>query len=164
MTTNKSPENGITRPHTAADFQATRERLGISSNDMARFLGIEKRTVTRWESPASPAEPISQAWEILERFERRHSAAINTALDAIEEAGEDTVTIPYWPSAAAYCAEHPGAAISYGMANADARALAEVAETLGYTVRFVWPDTDMIREQVARADERRQKWPRDFSD
>jgi transcriptional regulator with XRE-family HTH domain len=164
MTTNKSPENGPTRPHTPADFAATRYRLGMSVNDLARALGIDRRLVERWESPASPAEPFPQAWDILEQAERRHAAAVGAALDKIEDAGEDAVTLPWWPSASAYRAAGHTDAITHTMQNATAAAVAEAAEALGYSVRFVWPDTPLIREQVARADERRQKRPRDFSD
>lgn len=142
---------------TPIGFQAARQRVGMGVADVAHALGINPNTVKRWESPASAAEPFEQAWEMLERELTRHRTQVEAGLDAIERAGEDDVTLPYWPSEAAWHAANPRSPISARMANATIMATAEAAEALGHTVRFALPDTELVREMLARAEERRSR-------
>ena len=146
---------------TPAEFMAARERLGMDRSDVARELGIDKRTVSRWESPASPTVPFEQAWEILERHLERHRSAVETALDIIEWQTQEhgaprDVVLPVYPNEATWRAAHPESNITHEMANATNRAVGEAAEAMGYAISFVWPDTDLIRSMRQKADERFQ--------
>ena len=79
---------------TKIGFQATRQRVGMGVPDVAHALGISPNTVKRWESPASPAVPFEQAWELLERELARHLAQVDAGLDHVERQGE-VATLTY---------------------------------------------------------------------
>ena len=142
---------------TPAEFQAMRKRVGVSCSDLAHALGIEVRTVRRYESPSSPAVPFDQAWDMLDGMMKRRAQAIDAAIDELErqerERGVASVSLTIWPSDAAWSEAHPGERGSARFANSINCALADVAEALGYTVEWVWPETDLVKAQQQRAAE-----------
>lgn len=143
---------------TPAEFQATRKRVGVSCSDLARALGIEVRTVRRWESPSSPAVPFDQAWDLLDKMMQRRSQAIDAAIDELERhekehGGVASVSLPIWPSDAAWSEAHPGEQGGARFANSINCAVADVAEALGYAVEWIWPETDLVNAQRQRAAE-----------
>lgn len=142
---------------TPAEFQAARKRVGASCSDLAHALGIEVRTVRRWESPSSPAVPFDQAWDLLDGMMQRRTQAIDAAIDELEmqeqERGGASVTLTIWPSDAAWSEAHPGEQGSARFANSVSCAVADVAEALGYTVEWAWPETDLVKAQRQRAAE-----------
>ena len=143
---------------TPAEFQATRKRVGVSCSDLARALGIEVRTVRRWESPSSPAVPFDQAWDLLDKMMQQRAQAIDAAIDELERqererGGVASVSLPIWPSDAAWSQAHPGEQGGARFANSINCAVADVAEALGYAVEWVWPETDLVKAQRQRAAE-----------
>ena len=48
----------------ADDIKALRERLGLSRSDFAKLLGVDTRSVHRWEDPEGP-RPKGSAAQIL---------------------------------------------------------------------------------------------------
>ena len=143
---------------TPAEFQATRKRVGLSCSDLAHALGIEVRTVRRWESPSSPAVPFDQAWDLLDARLETRRRAIDAAIDELEKqekerGGIASVSLAIWPSDAAWSQAHPGEQGGARFANSINCAVADVAEALGYAVEWVWPETDLVKAQQQRAAE-----------
>ena len=143
---------------TPAEFQATRKRVGLSCSDLAHALGIEVRTVRRWESPSSPAVPFDQAWDLLDARLETRRRAIDAAIDELEKqekerGGIASVSLAIWPSDAAWSQAHPGEQGGARFANSINCAVADVAEALGYAVEWVWPETDLVKSQRQRAAE-----------
>lgn len=141
--------------HTKANFRALREMVGISQAHLARDLGIDSRSVRRWENPdATGYSPREGAWRILKdaRFEQLRT--VNAFLDEIE-AKEDQgsapgkVFITYWASATEYARAHPEAdPACWQMSNATARLIAHELEQMGYEVEFGWPGLKAAQEEA----------------
>lgn len=124
-----------------ADFKARRETLGLSQQDVADELGVAVRTVKRWEAPGWP-EPPADAWSLIEECEERRRWSIDVAERAVLDshaAVSGEVMITYYRTQKEYDElgrdERP-----FGMANANARAVAESLQRMGYRVRFVYPE------------------------
>lgn len=65
---------------TAAEFRKIRQSLGLSISDLARMLGVSRKTAERWEYP-----------------EERSLAARNPAADTALRWLEDGWRPPEWP-------------------------------------------------------------------
>lgn len=126
-----------------AAFKALRERVGMSQQNVADALGTNIRTVKRWEHENYRYAVPDNAWELLGSVMERQRASAARALDlAIKERGlaseKGSVSITYYRDQTMHdqYAREPGA---YGVANAEARATADLLEDNGFDVEFVYP-------------------------
>lgn len=75
-----------------AEFRLLREAVGMTQAAMARELGVEVRSVKRWESQEAPQAPPQDAWNLLEGALAEQDRAVSAALAA------PASRIPYWTS------------------------------------------------------------------
>ncbi len=133
---------------TKANFRALRETVGMSQAHLAKELGIDSRSVRRWEDPKEKScNPREFAWDILEEARRAQLAAYDAAVTAVEDTADEagaaskSVTLSYWPNAASYARAHPEEdPACWQMANANARLAAHALAEMGYDVEFAFPD------------------------
>ena len=137
-----------------ANFRAARESVGLTQAALASELGVQVRSVKRWESPEAPQRPPADAWRILQDAYDAQWEAVEAAVAKAEqiraERGEHAaVRIRYWPDAESYLEKSTDSALSvagdWRMANANARAAALVLQGRGFAVEFV----DGGREGIA---------------
>lgn len=132
-----------------AQFKALRERVGMSQQDVADALGVSCRTVKRWEREADRREPPADAVGLLTKqldVQRQMvKYMVGTCERVTEEAGRmpSLVPITYYRGQSMYD-EFGRDSGPFGVANANARAVAQELEALGYEVEFRYPceDTD----------------------
>lgn len=135
---------------TKAEFRALREMAGITQARLAAILGVEVRSVKRWESGSAPQHPPADAWSVLDEAMEMQRVLIDIALDRVDEtedeigAAPSEVVLPYWSSDAEYreCSTDAALGIDGGsdgwrMANASSRALAAILRADGIAVRWV---------------------------
>lgn len=131
---------------TKAAFRATREMVGMTQAALADKLGVEVRSVKRWESPTAPQVPPPDAWAILDAALERQRDVVRygraNVHDIIDERGEHptAVMLPYYSSAEEWAAFCRGMrqTVDWRMTNANARALACVLWADGLEV--TWGD------------------------
>lgn len=132
------------------DFRAVRESVGMTQAALAAELGVQVRSIKRWESPEAPQQPPQDAWDVLVDAYEAQARAVAFAVDKahellaeLPEGAEAEVCIPYWPDAAAYAARSTDSALGvagdWRMANANARAAAAILRSRGLEVRFADP-------------------------
>lgn len=130
---------------TLAEFRAIRETVGMTQGMLAAELGVEARSVRRWESPSAPQVPPQDAWDVLDYALTNQRHAVAAALGEVDRMAQergaypDHVTLPYWPSQAAYDVGHyvdDGG--DWRMANATNRMLAYALHERGINVE--WSD------------------------
>lgn len=134
------------KERTLAEFRAVRETVGMTQGMLAEELGVNPRSVRRWESPDCEGyKPPQDAWDVLDHAldtQRQAVAAALGEVDAIaQEQGQypDHVVLPYWQSQDAYDDGHyvdDGG--DWRMANATNRMLAEQIHERG--IRVEWSD------------------------
>lgn len=134
------------RPRTLAEFRAIRETVGMTQGMLAEELGVNPRSVRRWESPDyEEYQPPQDAWDVLDDALDTQRRGIAAALDRLDEivqergAAPDAVQLPYWTSQDAYDRHHyvdDGG--DWRMANATNRMLAEMLHERGIEVD--WTD------------------------
>lgn len=123
--------------HSKAELRATRERLGVTQAHLAKVMGVEVRSVKRWESPSAPQQAPADVWAYLGELLRTQDEAVDTALEVAQASPADMVRMPYWASQADYDANHGGPdAGPYRVANATALAVAITLEAHGYGVEW----------------------------
>lgn len=131
-----------------AEFRAIREMTGLTQAGLASELGVEVRSVKRWESPEAPQVPPADAWAILDAAKARQDEIVAFSLAKVveleDELGEEPaeVRLPYWASADDYGAHSTDAAAGvagdWRMANANNRRLAAALMATGRIVE--WQD------------------------
>ena len=131
---------------TLAEFRAIRETVGMTQGMLAAELGVEPRSVRRWESPSYEGyRPPKDAWDALDAALDTQRRGIEAALGKVDEiaqergAAPDSVRLPYWTSQDAYDEGHyvdDGG--DWRMANATNRMLAERLHERG--IRVEWTD------------------------
>lgn len=129
-----------------ANFRAARESVGLTQAALASELGVQVRSVKRWESPEAPQRPPADAWRILQDAYDAQWEAVEAAVAKAEqiraERGEPAaVRIRYWPDAESYLERSTDSALGvagdWRMANANARAAALALRGRGFAVEFV---------------------------
>lgn len=130
---------------TKAEFRAIRETVGMTQGALARELGVEVRSVKRWESHTAPQVPPQDAWDVLDAALETQQRGIAAALGKVDELAKErgacpkSVMLPYWTSQDAYDEDHyvdDGG--DWRMANATNRMLAERLHERG--IRVEWTD------------------------
>lgn len=123
-----------------ATYKALREHVGISHATLAKALGVNERTVKRWEDDRYN-DPPEDAWNILVQLRERQLDMVDYAVDKARAAGVERVMLNYYRTQAQYdiAGRDEG---DYRMANANARAVANALEALGYEVEYSYPDED----------------------
>lgn len=132
---------------TCAEVKALRESVGLSQADLADLTGVTVRSVRRWERDIEPPEDVL---ELLERYVIRKAKAVEAALETVERITEqmgrapDLVPMTYYRSQAEYdeLGRDPG---PVGVANANARAVADALMARGVAVEFRYPDEGAVR-------------------
>lgn len=133
---------------TKADFKAQREALGYTQLNMAQALGVDVRTVKRWEKPNQP-EPPADAWAWLDaeadRFEQMLDFSVNKAVDS----GAGHVVLTYYRTQEQFdqCGRDSGA---YGFANALSRAVGYELERENLDIEYRYPDDGAVRTSGSR--------------
>lgn len=141
---------------TKADFAALRETVGLTQSNLADELGVNPRSVRRWEQPAQEGyEPPAEAWEVLDRYADLRRQMVDHARETVMQAGEwmggqpGQVVLTYYRSQEQYddLGRDEG---WYGVANANARAVASELAHYGVTVCFRYPEEGAIRTPGSR--------------
>lgn len=138
-----------------ADFKCLRERVGLSQQDVASALGVNIRSVKRWEDPSFPNHAPEDAWAVLDNAmevqRQQVSYACAVVAQQVESFGMEPVTVPitYYKDQAMYdeYGRDPG---PFGQANANARAVATALEQRGINVTFNYPLHGAIRTEGSR--------------
>lgn len=128
---------------TKTEFRAIREMCGITQAALARELGVEVRSVKRWESDAAPQQPPQDAWDVLDRALDVQRQVVDFALAQVDESAAPAVRLPYWANADEYADRSTDAELgvsldgeSFRRANANVRALAAVLMAEGTPI--IW--------------------------
>ena len=131
---------------TLAEFRAIRETVGMTQGMLAAALGVEPRSVRRWESPSCEGyRPPRDAWDVLDAALDAQRRGVDAALGRVDEIAKErgaypkSVMLPYWTSQDAYDEGHyvdDGG--DWRMANATNRILAEMLCRRGIDVE--WTD------------------------
>lgn len=128
-----------------ADIRAERERMGLSQSEVAERLGVQTRTVKRWEDPQHFYEPPEDLYEELdelaEQFDRAVREGVGQAHRMLEQVGEVPITLTYWKRQDQYDRLR-GDGGYYGMANAITREVARLLDAEGHATRYEYPESE----------------------
>lgn len=151
---------------TKAEFRALREMAGITQQHLADELGVQVRSVKRWESPDAPQHAPQDAWDVLDEALREQQEAILAALSIVDEMTEKlgeaprAIRLPYWASQEHYDAHASDSVMgmlglmggeSYRQADATIRALAAILMTEGHAIE--WADSEILPEELKASPE-----------
>ncbi|MDY4522520.1 MAG: hypothetical protein SPD80_02860 [Atopobium sp.] len=138
-----------------AEFRALRETLGLTDARLADLAGVQERSVRRWATPSDTGyRAPADVWELLDDMREQMQAAIDVALDIVEQQTEEygaarAIQLPYWFSAVDYRQHHyTDDGRDWRFANACSRAVAIALETQGYEVEFVDGKDNTVLKQV----------------
>ncbi len=122
----------------AADLRARREACGLTQDDLAGIVDVQTRTVNRWERGTSPV-PEDVA-ELIRRIEGSRAQIVEQAERAVvsnDDGGR--VQLTYYRTQEQF--DELGRDVGpFGVANANARAVAAHLEAMCYEVEFAYPD------------------------
>ena len=135
---------------TLAEFRAIRETVGMTQGMLAEKLGVNPRSVRRWESADYDGyQPPQDAWDVLYDALDTQGQGIAAALGKLDEivkergTAPDSVMLPYWTSQEAYDAGHyVDDGWDWRMANATNRLLAHALHERG--IRVEWSDGSTV--------------------
>ena len=116
------PEPDGDQPMTPAEFRMVRDWLGVSGPWLAGYLGVQERTVRRWEHGQTPVPEGVREW--VERLEAAAAGHVGALVDQLRDAADLVVTIPdaeaggypagWWRMVAMRaCSEVPGVTVRY---------------------------------------------------
>lgn len=133
----------------AAQFRATREMLGLSQQDVAGEVEVDRRSVKRWESGEYPVPDEVAEWIIAEKAAADY-AVRNVVKDILSsEFPPATVSLTYYRTQEEYdrFGRDDG---PFGISNANARRVADALEAEGIASEFFYPDESESVEQAKR--------------
>ncbi len=147
--------DGTENTRSKADFKALRERVGLLQIDIAKELGVNIRSVKRWEDPSFPNRAPEDAWAILDAAMAMQRQQVSYACAVVAKQIEDTgfapnqVNVTYFRDQETFdrYGRDEGA---FGQANANARAVATALEQRGIKVTFNYPRHGAIRTEGSR--------------
>lgn len=119
---------------TKASFRALREECGLTQEQLADEMDVDRRSVKRWESPHAPVEPPDDVWAwLLAARGAMHEDARLLAEQIVEnyrETGAREITLLYYRSQQDLDAVQLGGDIDepVGYANARMRLIARLLE------------------------------------
>lgn len=150
---------------TLAEFRAIRETVGMTQGMLAEELGVDSRSVRRWESPDYDGyRPPQDAWDVLDDAldaQRRVIAAALGKLDEIVKergAAPDSVQLPYWTRRDAYDRHHYiDDGLDWRMANATNRILASALHERGIEVDWTDGPTPRMEDDGEDAEMKLEK-------
>lgn len=125
---------------TKAQFRAYRESLGLSQHDIAEALGVQERSVRRWEQPGCYAPPEA-SWGWLDDMRKLHDTMVGGSMDTVRELAQQAgknpgaVSMFYWRSQEE-CDLHARERAPYGFLNAVTREVARLLEADGLEARL----------------------------
>lgn len=123
---------------TKAEFRAERETVGMTQSVLAKRLGVEERSVRRWESPDAPQVPPQDAWDVLDAALGDQRSLIDVALHEVEMVCPTSWRLVYWSSQNQWDRYHVGPAkLDWRMANATSRLIAALMDERGVRVEWV---------------------------
>ena len=123
----------------SAEFRARRERCGMTQQDMADAVGVRVLAVKKWERPDGPTAP-ADAWAFLEAVEAARKGVVGQAEEAVlRHGGAGPVQLTYYRTQEQFD-EHGRDDGPVGVANANARAVADRLEAMGFEVAWAYPD------------------------
>lgn len=114
---------------TKTELRATRERVGLTQAKLAEAVGVQARSVKRWESPDAPQQAPEDVWLYLGDLLKAQDEAVDAAVARAKQeelfqlrhyANQEECPDGYWRAA-----------------NATARAIAITLEAQGYGVEWV---------------------------
>ncbi len=138
-----------------ATARAWRETVGLSQLDAAKELGVNVRSVKRWEDPRAGYLAPDIYWELLERYMDAQREAVDAALEEAQgaeaEDGRPPALVPltYYRAQWDYDANGVGDG-PYTVANASARAAGEALAFAGYRVEYRYPEEEAVRTPFSR--------------
>ena len=141
---------------TKADFRALRETVGFSQHALAAKLGVSPLSVKRWERPDIDGyNPPADAWELLDSYLAAHDQMVTEVFAEVRRQVKaigrkpDCTPITYYRDQAQFDALGRDNRY-YGVANANARALAGKLRRAGYTVEFRYPGEGDVKTPGSR--------------
>mgnify|MGYP004644892239 CR=1 FL=1 len=130
---------------TKADFRALRETVGFSQHALAAELGVRPLSVKRWERPDIEGyNPPDDAWQLLDAYLMTHDQMVAETFAEVEKQVKalgrkpDCIPVTYYRDQGMFN-EFGRDEGCYGIANANARALAGMLRRAGYHVEFRYP-------------------------
>lgn len=123
----------------SAEFRARRERCGMTQQDMADAVGVRVLAVKKWERPDGPTAP-ADAWAFLEAVEAVRKDVVSQAEEAaLRYGGRGAVQLTFYRTQEQFDA-HGRDDGPVGVANANAIAVADRLESMGFEVGWAYPD------------------------
>lgn len=131
---------------TKLEFNALRQELGLTLEELANRLGVTSRTVIRWENTNDEEhyKPTNAAWEMIDELKRLQEQSCAEAINRVHQIERElgkkptSVQISYYTSQEDYEAHHkPHDSGTWRTANANARLTAQVLRAQGYSVKYV---------------------------
>lgn len=126
-----------------ADFRARREMVGLTQQDIADALGVDVRSVKRWEREGCN-EPPDEAWNLIRYYEMQQERVVTEVVDSFPDGSTADITI-YRTQAEndAVQALHGTQGVeTFGVANATAMKAARTLDALGVEVMFRYPSVE----------------------
>lgn len=133
--------------NTSANFRALREICGVTQQQVADAMGVQIRTVKRWEKGETPLPDDALAW--MRECATEHTLGVRTELGEIMAKAEpgEAICLTYYRTQeqADLEAEIRGVeAGPYQFINAVYRSVGERLTDMGYLVSFKYPDEERV--------------------
>ncbi|WP_367113837.1 helix-turn-helix transcriptional regulator [uncultured Slackia sp.] len=112
--------------------------LGLSQQDVAEAVGVDRRSVKRWESGEYPVPDDVAEWLMGEKAAADYTVR-NVVKDILSaEVVPATVSLTYYRTQEEYD-EHGRDDGPFGISNANARRVADALEAEGIACKFCYP-------------------------
>lgn len=128
---------------TKADFRARREMVGLTQQDIADALGVDVRSVKRWEREGFN-DPPDAAWNLIEFHEAEQTRVVGEIAEAFPDGSRASITVFRTQDDFETVKELHGdeGVETFGVANATAMEAARTLDALGVEVAFRYPSVE----------------------